>query len=940
MKKLILLLIFVILTPVALLTWPATGLAAGECDLYTNHSAQGIFENFQSHEYVDGFLNVHFKTTANPAGAMTNAVRMLRSSDCLKVNNFTPAFFPLGLPAGIRNFSIRFYNLSGPSTYSYRVYDDDTNMLLNCSGCHVTFSVPVFTNFGPPHKAVFTLKINDVQGSSFVSTALDIQGQNSKTPVLIVPGVLGTDLVKGGDTLWVNPTAMVNDLGDEFMDPLQFKANLAPLDTSILVSEVIKKKSYLFFNFDYTQGLLTEFTNQGYIEGQDLFMFPYDWRYGINQTNLDALKNKINEIRNGGEVDIVAHSTGGLLVKEYVMNNPGNHYINKAVFVGVPNTGAPKAVKVFVQGDGFGIVALADGEMKKIAQNLPVVYDLAPSQNYYDEKGSYFRTIKQKFLARDEVKDLSHTETINWLVDNRGMNSMAYANAANLHTQIFDNFDLRDEGVDVYNIAGCKSGTIGKIIEKDKGTDLFGNPVIEYLKPQETPGDGTVPLESATNLPVDNDKRFFVLNADHSKMLSQNGARQQIVNIIAGTVLDTGSTITGDVNACKLNGKAMAIYSPLSLEIFDQFDNRLGFAEDGSLQNDIPGADFKVFSEHKFVYLPDEGAPYGINFNGTGEGSFTLGIDDIDGNSVVQTQNFINIPVSPQTLATLEFANNQAQLLLDNDGNGSTDEILSPHSVLDENMSQDLIAPVSISIIAGLMGKPGFYRSDVHINFLAEDPVISGLETQTSGVYELLFSLDGGAFEEYVNTIIITDEGEHELKFYSIDNAGNRELGQAVSFAIDKTPPEFKTSFSLDSNDFVFEATDNQNDGIQPDCDNSECSATDRAGNISRVTFQKRKLLTLRSLSLEKAEQNGSAINFPDNLLLVNNINLRGQVKDFNQTVLVKKQEVGRINYIKKKDISNITSLLKGQGLNRYSLPGLHYLEVLTKAGELETKIN
>ncbi|MBL8031580.1 MAG: hypothetical protein JNK33_04640, partial [Candidatus Doudnabacteria bacterium] len=174
-----------------------------------------------------------------------------------------------------------------------------------------------------------------------------------KTPVLIVPGVLGTNIGKGVDKLWLDIDHNLSDIGDQFMDPLQFKSDLTPLDTSLTIDEVVRKPSVLF---DYTEGLIQEFIGQGYVENQDLFTFPYDWRYGVSGkdgngvvVNEEALKQKVQAIRTqtgSDKVDVVAHSTGGLLVKRYVQDHPASHHIGKAVFVGVPNTGAPKAVKV------------------------------------------------------------------------------------------------------------------------------------------------------------------------------------------------------------------------------------------------------------------------------------------------------------------------------------------------------------------------------------------------------------------------------------------------------------------------------------------------------------------------------------------------------------------------------------------------------------------
>ena len=749
---------------------------------------------------------------------------------------------------------------------------------------------------------------------------------NSKTPVLIVPGVLGTEIFKGDEELWANPKMAIPIGDDDFMDPMQFNANLTPSDPAVYFREVIKQRPF----FNYTEDLIQEFTSQGYTENEDLFTFPYDWRYGVNQANIDALKAKIDEIRNGGEVDIIAHSTGGLLVKKYVIDNPGNHHLGKAVFLGVPNTGAPKAVKTMLAGDNFNVHGLSAAEMKKIAQNLPVVYDLAPSQEYFDSKGSYFKTIKQKFLAKDEVKDLTHQETLDLLINGRGMNQAAYNNAGNLHTESFKNFDLRTQGVDLYNIVGCKSGTIGKVVEKYKGQDLFGHPILEYLEPEETPGDGTVPLESATNLPVDQNKKFYALDANHGKMPSQNGIRQQIVNIIVGTNLDTQGKLTQDINNCKLKGKAVSIYSPLDIEALDQNGNRLGIAEDGSLQNDIPGADFNVFGDHKFVYMPeDAGETYKINLKGTGSGSFTLGIKDIDANQVTQSQNFINLPVSSTTLGTLEFADNQAQLLLDNDGNGTVDQTLAPTSVLDANQSLDLISPETTATVSGIVGNNGWYKSDAQVSLTALD--------DNSGMLETLYSLDNQPYLSYQSPISLISEGPHTIKYYSVDNAGNNEAVQILEIKIDKQAPEFTVWFDFASQSFKFSAQDNLDSNPQINCTSIDCQGSDQAGNTAALNFKQTKISNLYSLNLSKISYNGVGTNFVENLFTVG---LSGKnLQNSAQAVLIKKQQVAAIGFTRDKNESKIVELQSGGSLKTYVLSGLHLIKLKTNNQNLSAKV-
>lgn len=135
----------------------------------------------------------------------------------------------------------------------------------------------------------------------------------------------------------------------------------------------------LLHSFDYSKSLIEELKSQYYTQGIDinnnLFTFPYDWRYGIsgiiygkNITNVDLLKQKIQDIliqTGSDKIDIIAHSTGGLLLKKYVMDNLTNNHINKAVFVGVPNMGAPTAINTLLNGSNFDNYFLEPNEIKK-----------------------------------------------------------------------------------------------------------------------------------------------------------------------------------------------------------------------------------------------------------------------------------------------------------------------------------------------------------------------------------------------------------------------------------------------------------------------------------------------------------------------------------------------------------------------------------------------
>lgn len=551
-------------------------------------------------------------------------------------------------------------------------------------------------------------------GDLISTPALPMRITPRKTPVLIVPGVLGTEINKGSEKLWLDLAHNLTDIGDQFMDPLQFNTNLTPSDTSLAIGEVIREVTMTpstLVNFNYTKGLIDLFTSQGYTEGTNsdanLFTFPYDWRYGVSgiisatSTNVDLLRQKIQDIMTqtgSNKVDVIAHSTGGLLVKKFAMDHPLDNHIGKAIFVGVPNTGAPKAIKTLLQGDNFGIPWLADGEMKKLVENFPVVYDLSPSQQYFNTKGSYIKIIDQS-LSGSTSHDLDFNQANSFLTSDHNLNSQALTNAQNLHTTNFDNFDMRNSGVDLYSIDGCKAGTISKVIER-RSKDIFGNIIVSYDQPQETPGDGTVPLESATNVPMDSSHKYYALKADHGKMPSQDGIRQEIVNLISGGSLSVASSlITQDISKCKLDGNAISVFSPLDIEIIDQDGNTAGLIE-GSIQNNIPNADFEIMGEHKFVYLPnDEGQTYTIKINGTDTGTFTLREDEIANNQIQQTQIFSDIPVTTNLTGEVNLGidNSTTTLSLDPNGDGIIDQTIQPSSIIKDTTLPELRIAFSTS---------------------------------------------------------------------------------------------------------------------------------------------------------------------------------------------------------------------------------------------------
>jgi len=92
----------------------------------------------------------------------------------------------------------------------------------------------------------------------------------------------------------------------------------------------------------------------------------------------------------------------------------------------------------------------------------------------------------------------------------------------------------------------------------------------------------------------------------------------------------------------------------------------------------------------------------------------------------------------------------------------------------------DKTPPVSTATLSGTMSG-GWYSSEVKITLSAADAL--------SGAGRVLYSLDGGAYIEYLGQITVSEDGRHVLNYYAEDKAGNLEVERSVRFGVDTSKP-------------------------------------------------------------------------------------------------------------------------------------------------------
>ena len=544
--------------------------------------------------------------------------------------------------------------------------------ITNSSGTTINPSDNTPQDFSNP--VVYTVTASDMSTEAYtVNVVIDPPTQD---PVILIPGIMGTELIRDygdKDEIWPSVSRLVLSFFDNYLRDLELLSDGEKnLDYPMKIGDIIRSTptSNIF------KGLISYLITTGeYIEGVDLFVFPYDWRLS-NEENAILLKEKINQVLvyTGKEkVDIVAHSMGGLVAKKYIADE-GKEKIDQLVFLGTPHLGSPKAFKALMYGDDMGtnigfLSLLNSGIVKDISQNMPSIFELLPSTKYIETFGKYI-SYKGIDMGHDEVKDYMILS---------GRNNLMFPFAKAIHDKV-DNLDL--SGVDVYNFANCDMYTIGKIdiVQKIKN-GASGMITEDDYRLSYKIGDETVPFVSANA--EDYGTKYFTKGISHANLPSADGVKETILSLLNKETpanFDNVTTTYSDSN-CKMSGKVPSVHSPASMDIYDELGNHTGPNENGDIEYGIPGVSYDVIGDKKFAFLPD-GGDYKVVTKALDIGSYDFYIDSFNSNDEkVNEVGFLNIPLSSlQANATVDINETivDYQVKLDKEGDGVFESTLNP----------------------------------------------------------------------------------------------------------------------------------------------------------------------------------------------------------------------------------------------------------------------
>jgi len=533
-----------------------------------------------------------------------------------------------------------------------------------------------------------------------------------KDPIIIIPGILGS-------WKWTNN-------GDWKIDPI-------------------------FGTYD---SFIETFEKNGYKQEEELFLFPYQWR-DSNKNNAILLKNKISEIKQNEDwpfVDIVAHSMGGLLAREYIESDYYQNDVDQLITLGTPHNGAPED---YLMWDGGEIPPSSSSIMDIV---FKWIFKQEAKEQGYD---SIFEYLHKKPIK--SVQELLPVYDYLYSVFSEKLRS--YIGEDNYPQNVFleklnktENLDkLRN--VEFYNVVGKieNNETINEIRVGRPSLDeesvwahgypenfdsLFGDNGLEYGE-----GDGTVPAESSGAVVAD---EKIEINSSHRKLPAD--AADKVFEILRG--YNTSNSVL-PIYQDKI--MVVLVFSPIDIQIISPNGRRVGKDfSNNSIINEIDGAFYTGFdTENEFITIPNpEDGEYKILTQGTDSGEYKIEVAKISENEN-DPQDATESAVEITGTATF----------------GSEEES-SVTITGDEVSAGDTTPPIINALVTTEPNENGWYKNDVAILFTAEDKE-SGIEGESE------------------KEVTISSEGENQSVTETFnDIAGNTASKTVSGINIDKTALE------------------------------------------------------------------------------------------------------------------------------------------------------
>jgi pimeloyl-ACP methyl ester carboxylesterase len=633
--------------------------------------------------------------------------------------------------------------------------------------------------------------------------------QASRDPLVFIPGIMGSRLFKqatGGSEaeVWANPLRILNpddDLPELWLNAtgtgpacsggscptIALKSGTAGILTSVdLLGVGVPIYDPLINHLEDTDD---------YVESTNFWAYPYDWRKDLTSqvAGLDTLIQSILNKTGAKQVDIVAHSMGGLLARAYISEAAQAARVHRLIALGTPFLGTPKAAGILL-GMACPIDHLSSfpdclpyaGVTADMVPNFPAFYQLMPSTTYFSVKGGgfYGSGLTEDAISGQCTGCLSYSATYTASVM-PDFNSAIWPDAQAFHTAALDSLDpAAVNGVPIDLIAGEDQQTMVGVEGTWRAWPEITPGETEIVPVFRPAGDGTVTLLSAT---LSNDGTTFggpnpagtgvnrrgqatlsCYDDSHMGLVSDS----QVLDYVDELLADAGEAPRASPRAVQgaagVSGDEIVAYGATAMNIYDGSGDHTGPSTTLSTDEEgIPGSAYFAATDVAVAALLG-GQSYTLAITPRGTEPVDLEVVRSTATQTLTSTLFLGISATAQSrirLAGDPFSSDAWQL--DSSGDGAHLQTIPPTLVNPTGVPTDTVPP---TLTVTLSRAPGTSTGPVTVTIQARDNITG------TGVSRVEYILDdqpqvyvyGGPFEVDTQTV-------HVISARAIDRAGNVE---------------------------------------------------------------------------------------------------------------------------------------------------------------------
>jgi Tol biopolymer transport system component/pimeloyl-ACP methyl ester carboxylesterase len=620
----------------------------------------------------------------------------------------------------------------------------------------------------------------------------------------------GCGILFSNPAIWLNVCEAVKPGTDDFFDVLKFDQAGQPLIEAIHPNGAMVKSPFAGLDPNFRTGyedieaFFEDPAHDGYVLGDDFVIFAYDWRQHVDGAVAD-LNSTVAAIRartGASRVDIIAHSQGGLVVKQFLLTASERTHVDQVVFLGAPLLGTPLLTYGLLGGTclpvfSSGLFCVIDpNEVADVARTLPSTTDLAPSPGFYD-LASFLGLPAPYVDRRTNLPEAPPNNDYNafvaraheagipdhYLVESRALHaddvSIASGSSSTATAPWLASIPL---SVNLSLVAGTGLATPGQVIERlnvqffdliDPSTGAKIGITIHVAQTAEftaVDGDLDVVTPSASlNFAARpaNVRAFYASGKTHAQLTLREGLPITLA-LLRGQDPVSASLVAAQPGPP--TGILVDVHSPVHVIASDGQGRRLGFDGSNAI-GEIPVAALNRIGDAEFLTLP-YGSTYTVQLRGYALGDSLLRVRALDG-STARQYVFAHVPVRTTSVGSLTISGTglPTSLALDLDGDGSVDRTI-PAVALSGSAAADFTPPIISTIAPSGRATVGV----VNVDWSASD-ADSGV-LQSFGMVDRTIS-GGGTMLDVPGPVALSP-GTHIIEVFAEDRAGNAAVRAAT----------------------------------------------------------------------------------------------------------------------------------------------------------------